>query len=426
MAENIKQMENQSKSLEEAVAGASNPEQLLAFGRKLQELRTQADTAGGVQPTAGFRVPDQEFTLPDISQVVAASRGQGVALDQERDETQRAFDQYTQTQQALLQQQQQSDKKVLSQLFGQEKKADIRQEQQEEFGLSEFFKRKSVLNEETTALQEEYNKEKAAMDAAVNSYRDNKIGAQAGAIDSNIAKIERDYGVRLSRISGDMKAKQAEIAAINGDIGLANQFINDAVDDYTADQKFKVDTLLLARDMNADILDKAGSIYKDAFDFAITREQQIWERDMAERKFKLDQYIASKTGAGVTGVSEGFGGDLDLELEIRAGAADLVEFARTNEDYSLDDVYNEMRRLYGTNLVSDVALRQLVYGSPTDVPIGGTTTSGDFGLTLDELISGTGERIQGPIVGAKELAPSPAAQAAIDTTNDIQNFLFGK
>lgn len=302
--------------MEQSVAGASNPEQLLAFGRRLRKIRSERDSADRITRTGDVRLSNGSPELIDVGGALAFNRGQGIAIGDEESALERQFNAMQEQRAQALQQQQQTSQSIISQLMNRDSQQETLQQQQEEFGIPAILSQRKIIAEETGALESDHNKTKAEMQEAINRTRDNSIGAQAGAIDSNVAKIERDYGVRLNRIAGEIKAKQGVAAALQGDLQLANSFINEAVDAFTADQKFKVDSLKFIRDENADLLNKVDSIYKDSLEFAIQREETEYERARQEMK----DYWKAQGGTGDS-VDEDEEDDRFTTTQINTGAA---------------------------------------------------------------------------------------------------------
>lgn len=268
--------------------------------------------AGGITNTGGITMPKISYPKSSTGPVNGLLSYYGSTVDYGLKEAERlasesAAAKTTQTKQTFP---------FLSALMGSKTPIQVREQAQEETGVnaSAYFAAQKASLDELKALNEEYNAEKAKMEEAINATRDNSIGASAGAIDSNVAKIERDYGVRLSQMSSNINTKAAIYEAEQGRFKEAQDYVNQAVADATAETRYNMDMFRTFYDMNQDVIDSLDSKYQDAFKLAMTSAEKAYELDY-ETKLKA---ISNAAGLGKTTGYIGL-----LQDSINAGASPL-------------------------------------------------------------------------------------------------------
>lgn len=194
--------------------------------------------------------------------------------------------------------QEQNSGLLASLLSGKKSNAQTRDEEFAALGVdpaSYFAEQKAKITEIDT-LTKEYNATKAEMETA----KANALGklSTTGQINSLTAKIERDYAPKLSRMSADINSKAAVLQALQGNFAEARSFVNQAVEDATADLKFKLDTFNTFYQINQDSITRLDSQYRDALNNSINLAKEEYDTARAD-KTALGNLMVNNPQAGI-------------------------------------------------------------------------------------------------------------------------------
>lgn len=154
-----------------------------------------------------------------------------------------------------------------------------------------YFTDQKTKIAEIGSLTEDYNKAKAEKDAAIAALQGQGRGIPLDILNNQADEIERRYAPRLSEMSANINAKSAVLQALQGNFHEATSYVNQAVDDATADTKFKVDTLKTFYDINQDSISRLDQNYRDALNNSISMAEKQYAEDKANKKFAADNMI---------------------------------------------------------------------------------------------------------------------------------------
>jgi len=125
-------------------------------------------------------------------------------------------------------------------------------EQQEKWGLSESFQQIKDITALTLPLQQQIAditiQETAEIDRA------SQMGMSEGWLRRKETEIHNKYNKLKAPIATQLNAYAAQAQTLQGNLGMANQFANQAVQAATYDQEFEYNTIKAFMDLNNDFL----------------------------------------------------------------------------------------------------------------------------------------------------------------------------
>ena len=148
--------------------------------------------------------------------------------------------------------------------------------------VEKHFAEQQKVIKEVEVLTQQYNDIVAAKDQQIAQTNDKM--ASMNFINNQTAQIERNAAPQLNRISANINAKAAMLEAQQGNFAQAQSYVNQAVQDATADNKFKMDMYSMMYEVNQDNFDRIDSIYSEAFKnqmgiATMEYEQQVREKE---------------------------------------------------------------------------------------------------------------------------------------------------
>lgn len=243
--------------------------------------------------------------------------------------------------------------------------------------IKDYFERERQQISEIESLTKDYNGVVKARDQQIATTHD--ILGSNDFINNQIAQINRNAAPRLNEMSANINAKSAALQASQGMFNEAQSYINQAVQDATADSKFKVDMFSMFYQMNKDSIDRLDKNYKDVLDKkweAVKLEYQTSVQDKRE----IGDLIVSNPKAGIKisdtleeayakfaraggklvdgkgGVFSGGFRDAKTEADVRSDAVAYLD----DQGLTADEAYKRLRRGYSQSDVSDDALRSIL------------------------------------------------------------------
>ncbi len=168
-----------------------------------------------------------------------------------------------------------------------------------QYGVDEKVADVEVLTGEVNTLREELAKLEKESSDAVASIEGQGRGIPLGILALQKDKIERQYAARKSAMSAMLGAKSANVAALQGNISLARNLINETIDAKMNDSDQKIQDFKDLYSFNKDIInslssdqkDALNAEYKDLSDKADTQRQDLQ---------KVGQLMIDNPKAGVS------------------------------------------------------------------------------------------------------------------------------
>ncbi len=175
----------------------------------------------------------------------------------------------------------QGEQTFLQKLLGQKSPDQVRAEAISKTGVdpSQYFIDEKAKIAEIEALTEEYNKVKAEKDAQIAASGDKM--ASNNFINNQTAQIERNAAPKLLELSANVNAKTATLAAQRGMFAEAQQFVNQAVQDATAMQKYNYDMYSLFKDENEAEFKKLDKPYEDAYNLSMDIAKMQYQKALS-------------------------------------------------------------------------------------------------------------------------------------------------
>jgi len=410
-----------------------------ATGRRLQRGGTTIlppadapNSADRVNPVRNLYIPNNSIQTGNISDASATSAGAQKFIDTSMQAADEEAARVAKQQEALAK----SDKSFLDKILSAPSPADTRKSAQKETGINpkNYFADQQARIKEIDSLTADYNKEVAKRDALIAKVQENSAGGFEAALDSRVAKIKNDAAIQLNQMSANINSKAATLQALQGNFNSAQNFVNQAVQDATAEQRYNMDLYNTVHNRNKDIFDALDEPYKKAFEAKLDLVQKEYQQSVAD-KTAVGNLMVNNPQAGISisdtlteayqkvgfnpatnsqiigsadtgyfnvitdnsgrvisqkpvlaggtgGTTEGFS-SAKIESSVREDAVDLLDDVVAGVT-TLDAVYTKLRRLYSRSEVTDQALKDLLGITPLPEAITNTTPQarphvGNFG-----------------------------------------------
>jgi hypothetical protein len=261
---------------------------------------TAPTTASGVKSSPGVNVPFGTPTTGNISNALASTTG-----------SQQYFDTLTQASVDRAAKEQslrdaiskttsgQAEQSLLSKLLNSKSPEQIRSDAMAQTGITpaNYFADEKAKIAEINSLTEEYNALKASKEAQIASSYD-KLGSN-NFINNQIAQIERNAAPKLNQLSANINAKAATLQALQGSFREAQNFINQAVQDATADLRYTADLYSLFKTQNEKLFEQMDAPYKEAYETAQFIAKTDYERAYQD-KTRVGELMINNPQAGIS------------------------------------------------------------------------------------------------------------------------------
>lgn len=252
---------------------------------------TAGQSVGGVGTT---NLPTPTYNSGNVTNATASVAGLGNYYDtltKQAEDARRQAD-------ALQAQQVKDQKGLMSWLSKQPSQAQVRSDSYQNIGINPagYFAEQRAGIAEIEALNQEYNAVQAARDQQIAATND-KLGSM-NFINNQIAQIERNAAPKLNEISANINSKAATLQALQGNFAEAQSFVNQAVEDAIADQKYQLDLFKMFYDMNQDNIDRLESRYQDAFKTSLSIAEKQYDDARAD-KMAVGELMLDNPNAGI-------------------------------------------------------------------------------------------------------------------------------
>jgi len=352
--------------------------------------------ASNVNQFSNVNLPNNTPTSGNITEATAASQGLQKFID-----TSIAQETANQQQVNELQKQREQVQKSISSLLTSNPTQEAKTKATAETGIvpAEYWASKQAILKEIESLSTGYN--------GLVLSRENektKIGAN-GIVSSDYGNIvanaiDRNYAIKLNALSATINTKVAVLQRMEGNFAEAQAFIKQAVEDSTADLKFKVDALTFIDDSKKDEIARLDTQYQNAWNKNFEMVKLQYQEEVANKK-TIGDLILSNPQAGIAftdsleqaytkiGInpnspdylkkiadinatnrqniqgskSAGFK-DSKVEADVRSDVVDLIY----NQGLKPEDAYKQLRTAYSSLEVSDDTLKSLLGINTTVTP----------------------------------------------------------
>lgn len=320
-------------------------EQLGAAGVTLPPSQppTSADQINNIQ---GITLPNQRQDVPDITGAIGAVGAEGERIktqDQVVAEKKAARD-------SAIAGQDTGSQGFLDKLLGSQSPDQAREDAATQLENEPFFAENKARRAEIETLNAEHRKINEAMETEKATIQ-NRM-ASTGFISRAEAAIERRYLPRLNSIAANINSKTAAMESARGDFNSAQNFIDRAVINATAEAKFNLDLFQTFREVNQDQIDRLDSDYKDALDRSFFEADRAYEQQVREKE-QIGQLHMENPDAGISIYSDSLedamrkvgdrGGNLSARRETRLGLPEVGGGGlTTTERNNLSDYLTEI------------------------------------------------------------------------------------
>ena len=242
--------------------------------------KTTVPTSAGAIPSP-YQSYNQQTTSPSFGNISFATAGTQGAYSQMQLESQAYFDNLRRQEEARMAQQKESQQSFLDKLISPQ---EAKEQAWEDTGIdvNKYYAQQEKSFKEIESLTNEYNKTVEMKDAQIATTHDKM--ASNNFINNQIAQIERNAAPKLNRLSADINAKAAVIQALQGNFASAQQYVNQAVQDATAMNKYNYDIYEMNYNMNKDNFDRLGEIYTTAYTTKMSFLQMEYEQELTDKK----------------------------------------------------------------------------------------------------------------------------------------------
>lgn len=192
-------------------------------------------------------------------------------------------------------------KPLLDRLMGSLSPEQTRLQAQQQTGINpeEYFADQKAKIAEIGTLTQEYNAAKAQMEQQLAQTQD-KLGSM-NFINNQTAQIQRNAAPVLNQLSANINAKSAVLQALQGNFAEAQNFVNQAVQDATAEYKYNADLYSTFYQLNKDAIETLDAPYKEAYTAALNLAQSTYEQSLKD-KTKIGELMIDPAlrNAGIT------------------------------------------------------------------------------------------------------------------------------
>jgi len=281
---------------------------------ELNKIAQQSGYTGGTfssvglpQSTAPTNVanvtPVPTTNLPETSPSTPSSSGVDglISFYKSQFETaQKQQEDYQKQIEAQQKAQAEQTKPFLDKLLGSKSPAETRTEAQSATGIDpkQYFADEKAQIAEMETLSKAYNNTVAQRDQQIAELFGSGRGQTIDFLNNQQAQIIRNAAPELNRQSANINAKAATLQASQGMFAEARQFINQAVQDATADLKFTYDQFTLFYNINQDTIDRLDKKYQNAFSTATTAAESAWKLAV-DQKTQVGDLMLKNPQAGI-------------------------------------------------------------------------------------------------------------------------------
>ena len=248
-----------------------------------------------ITPTASPTLPTTTPTIGNIASATSATSGMNTLLE--------TLIKQSQDYQTQIKEQQQTQQKettsFLDKILQSKTPEQVRAESMGQTGINlpEYFAEEKSKIEEIGKLTQAYDKTKTAMENEILGLTDSM--ASTGFISKAQAATQRKYAPELNRAASEINSKAAILQALQGRFAEAEKFVNQAVDDATADLKYNADMYKIFYDKNQNVINNLSDNYKTAFNQALNLAQKNYE-NVREDKMEVSKLMMDNPKAGIS------------------------------------------------------------------------------------------------------------------------------
>jgi tetratricopeptide (TPR) repeat protein len=282
----------------------------------------------------------------------------------------------------------------LQKILGSKTPGEVRSETLDEIGINpkQYFANQQAALEEIKALSTDYNASVARRDKQIATIEDNSVGGWGDYVSEEVARVTRNAAIDLNQKSANINTKTAIMESERGNFKEAMDFVNQAVDDATADLKYNVDMFNTFYNVNKDAIDRLDGKYKDAIknarDYA---EQSYIEKRKAEEK-RISSQVLGVDPFVLDVMQEQIDAGGTAEAAAQA-AVDQAEALGVQVDYDLAQKFYERAKTLGKTPVTSTAETTAASSKSKS----GFTNSGDFQTRLKNLKDAGAFNVSGDI-----------------------------
>lgn len=260
---------------------------------------TTPETVTDAQNATSFNIPDVKMSEGSVFDANAFASGQEGLLEvytQQAKDAQAQREKATQENKPFLQELLSSATTAAKNVFG------SRQEAEESTGydqqaVQDYFASQKKFIKQYQSLQGEYDSIKNARDKQITDAQGRT--ATNNFINNQVAQIERNAAVKLNAVSSQMNALAAVQAAEQGLFNEAQTFIRQAVDDATAEAKWRFDVFNQFNTLYEDQISRLDTKYQNAFNGAVDLARTEWQNQRADKQ-RVAELMLEYRGAGIS------------------------------------------------------------------------------------------------------------------------------
>lgn len=238
---------------------------------------TALQSASDIKQQPAFQYNETTGTEPDISGSVADIAGYKASTKSLQDSIARFQAQYEANQK--------QSESILDKISGKKSVTDYQTEIKNQLGYDpeQYLADRQTDIAEIESLQKTY--ETALQSKQMALLNDQSQAATTGFVNKAMNRTEKEFNIKLNSIAGAINTKNAIISLKDQSYEKATNYINKAVENYTAKLKNEVDQYEQLRQDNAELLAEMSDVDIKIFDAA----QAEAEREYETRKMEMNQ-----------------------------------------------------------------------------------------------------------------------------------------
>lgn len=236
---------------------------------------TALQSASDIKQQPAFQYNETAGTEPDISGSVADIAGYKASTKSLQDSIARFQAQYEANQK--------QSESILDKISGKKSVSDYQTEIKNQLGYDpeQYLADRQTDIAEIESLQKTY--ETALQSKQMALLNDQSQAATTGFVNKAMNRTEKEWNIKLNGIAGAINTKNAIISLKDQSYEKATDYINKAVENYTAELKNEVDQYEQLRQDNAELLAEMSDVDMKIFDAAESRAKQEYETAQTEK-----------------------------------------------------------------------------------------------------------------------------------------------
>ena len=235
--------------------------------------------AGNLNENANFKLEELGGTTPNVDGGKSYLEQQQTLIDSLMKENEERKKQY-ELDRKEAKEQQEKTQSLLDKFLNKPTTSDVSKQTYEDLGIkpADYFTERKADIAGVQSLMNSYDAKVVAKETEIARIESQPL--IEGIVNTQKIAAEKKYNIELNQMSAGINTKLAVMAMKQGKFNEAQDFVNQAVEDYTFDLNLEYEQLINFQEQNDDLLADLGAKYRDtlATSTDLAREARDVER----------------------------------------------------------------------------------------------------------------------------------------------------